>query len=210
MCAGHGLHHRQAAQFGAQVADSDRGTCGGQDHRRLRPAHVLHWVHQEEGWPGTCCTLRKLAGPCGELSILAAIRLLHCGNTIAVACPPLCSNAHAVASAHCHRHSHMMPAGLNPDLQLLIQSACMACFLMSKLLSQRLVAVSKQSCGCEQVKRTCYAQSSQIRLIRKKMTEIMTREASSCDLKELVGKFIPESIGTLPADRLLQSLHLVS
>ena len=48
---------------------------------------------------------------------------------------------------------------------------------------------------CEQVKRTCYAQSSQIRQIRKKMVEIMTREAASCDLKELVGKFIPESIG---------------
>lgn len=48
----------------------------------------------------------------------------------------------------------------------------------------------------EQVKRTCYAQSSQIRQIRKKMVEIMTREAASCDLKELVGKFIPESIGT--------------
>lgn len=48
-----------------------------------------------------------------------------------------------------------------------------------------------------QVKRTCYAQSSQIRQIRKKMVEIMTREASSCDLKELVGKFIPEAIGEL-------------
>ena len=46
-----------------------------------------------------------------------------------------------------------------------------------------------------QVKKTCYAQTSQIRLIRKKMVEIMTREASACDLKELVGKFIPESIG---------------
>ena len=49
-----------------------------------------------------------------------------------------------------------------------------------------------------QVKKTCYAQSSQIRLIRKKMVEIMTREASSCDLKELVGKFIPEAIGAPP------------
>ena len=48
---------------------------------------------------------------------------------------------------------------------------------------------------CLQVKRTCYAQSSQIRQIRRKMVEIMTREASSCDLKELVGKFIPEAIG---------------
>ena len=50
-----------------------------------------------------------------------------------------------------------------------------------------------------QVKKTCYAQTSQIRLIRKKMVEIMTREASACDLKELVGKFIPESIGAAAA-----------
>ncbi len=47
----------------------------------------------------------------------------------------------------------------------------------------------------QQVKKTCYAQSSQIRQIRKKMVELMTREAAACDLKELVGKFIPEAIG---------------
>jgi small subunit ribosomal protein S3Ae len=46
-----------------------------------------------------------------------------------------------------------------------------------------------------QIKRTAYAQSSQVTLIRRKMREIMTREASSCDLKELVAKFIPEAIG---------------
>jgi len=46
-----------------------------------------------------------------------------------------------------------------------------------------------------QSKKTCYAQSAQIRAIRKKMMDIMTKEASSCDLKELVKKFIPESIG---------------
>jgi small subunit ribosomal protein S3Ae len=46
-----------------------------------------------------------------------------------------------------------------------------------------------------QIKRTCYAQSSQIRQIRRKMREIMVREAQSCDLKELVAKFIPEVIG---------------
>ena len=56
------------------------------------------------------------------------------------------------------------------------------------------IAFTKKRPG--QVKRTCYAQTSQIRQIRKKMVEIMTREASACDLKELVGKFIPESIGT--------------
>ena len=44
---------------------------------------------------------------------------------------------------------------------------------------------------------TCYAQSGQVRNIRKKMFEIMTEEASKCDLKELVQKFIaqPDSIG---------------
>ncbi|GJQ12216.1 hypothetical protein GpartN1_g4007.t1 [Galdieria partita] len=47
-----------------------------------------------------------------------------------------------------------------------------------------------------QVRKTCYAQTSKIRAIRKKMMEIMTREASSCDLKELVHKFIPETIGS--------------
>ncbi|KAL8166428.1 hypothetical protein V2J09_007927 [Rumex salicifolius] len=46
-----------------------------------------------------------------------------------------------------------------------------------------------------QVKRTTYAQSSQIRQIRRKMSEIMINQASSSDLKELVAKFIPESIG---------------
>nr|GMD71425.1 40S ribosomal protein S3a-like [Ipomoea batatas] len=46
-----------------------------------------------------------------------------------------------------------------------------------------------------QQKRTCYAQSSQIRQIRRKMREIMVNQAQSCDLKDLVLKFIPESIG---------------
>jgi small subunit ribosomal protein S3Ae len=47
-----------------------------------------------------------------------------------------------------------------------------------------------------QIKKTCYAQSSQIRQIRKKMMDIMTREATSVDLKDLVNKFIPEAIGS--------------
>lgn len=38
-------------------------------------------------------------------------------------------------------------------------------------------------------------QSSQAKQIRKKMSEIMIREAENCDLKDLVAKFIPESIG---------------
>ena len=59
-----------------------------------------------------------------------------------------------------------------------------------------------------QAKRTCYAQSSQIRQIRKKMVEIMMREASSCDLKELVGKFIPEAIGELLPHTLAQHTNV--
>lgn len=46
-----------------------------------------------------------------------------------------------------------------------------------------------------QLKKTCYANSSQQKTIRKKMREIMTREATSCELQELVNKFIPEVIG---------------
>jgi small subunit ribosomal protein S3Ae len=59
----------------------------------------------------------------------------------------------------------------------------------------RLFCISFTKKRPGQVKKTAYAQSSQIRAIRRKMVEIMTREATSCDLKELVGKFIPEAIG---------------
>merc|ERR1711908_169509 len=39
-----------------------------------------------------------------------------------------------------------------------------------------------------QLKKTCYADSSQQKLIRKKMRDIMVRESTSCELKELVNK----------------------
>merc|ERR1711994_865353 len=42
--------------------------------------------------------------------------------------------------------------------------------------------------------KTCYAQSQQVRQIRKKMTDIISREVSSADLKELVNKLIPDSM----------------
>merc|ERR1712066_161876 len=47
----------------------------------------------------------------------------------------------------------------------------------------------------DQVKTNCYAQSAQIRKIRKKMVEIMTKEAGTVQLRDLVKKLIPESIG---------------
>jgi len=46
----------------------------------------------------------------------------------------------------------------------------------------------------DHVKSNCYAQSSQIRRIRKKMVEIMHAEAGKVPLRELVKKLIPESI----------------
>lgn len=55
------------------------------------------------------------------------------------------------------------------------------------------IAFTKKRNG--QVKKTTYAKSSQVKEIRKKMFDIMTREATTCDLKELVQKFVPEVIG---------------
>merc|ERR1712087_299782 len=46
-----------------------------------------------------------------------------------------------------------------------------------------------------QVKTNCYAQSAQIRKIRKKMVDIVAKEAGKVQLRELVKKLIPESIG---------------
>jgi small subunit ribosomal protein S3Ae len=59
----------------------------------------------------------------------------------------------------------------------------------------RLFAIAFTKRRANQVSKTTYAQTAQIREIRKKMFEIMTREATSCDLKELVQKFVPEAIG---------------
>eukprot|EP00929_Paragymnodinium_shiwhaense_P030843 TRINITY_DN17403_c0_g1_i1.p1 TRINITY_DN17403_c0_g1~~TRINITY_DN17403_c0_g1_i1.p1 ORF type:complete len:268 (+),score=99.41 TRINITY_DN17403_c0_g1_i1:26-805(+) len=46
-----------------------------------------------------------------------------------------------------------------------------------------------------QIRKTCYATSAQVRAIRKKMVDIMSAEASKCELKDLVAKLLPESIG---------------
>jgi len=46
-----------------------------------------------------------------------------------------------------------------------------------------------------QVKKTSYAQTSKVRMIRAKMIEIIQKEVSSCDLREVVNKLIPDSIG---------------
>lgn len=46
-----------------------------------------------------------------------------------------------------------------------------------------------------QVKKTSYAQNKQVRMIRKRMVDIVTREVTSSDLKEVVNKLIPDAIG---------------
>merc|ERR1712046_276575 len=59
----------------------------------------------------------------------------------------------------------------------------------------RLFCIGFTKNRMNQLKKTCYANHAQIKAIRKKMTDIMTREAQSVPLKQLVDKFIPESIG---------------
>jgi small subunit ribosomal protein S3Ae len=59
----------------------------------------------------------------------------------------------------------------------------------------RLFAIAFTKRRPNQIKKTTYAATSQIRAIRKKMTEIIQREASSCTLTQLTAKLIPEVIG---------------
>ena len=42
--------------------------------------------------------------------------------------------------------------------------------------------------GETHIKKTCYAKSTQVRAIRKKMVDKITKEVSTCDLKEVVRK----------------------
>lgn len=59
----------------------------------------------------------------------------------------------------------------------------------------RLFAIAFTKRRPNQIKKTTYAASSQIRAIRRKMTEIIQREAASCTLTQLTSKLIPEVIG---------------
>jgi len=59
----------------------------------------------------------------------------------------------------------------------------------------RVFAIAFTKKRNNQLKKTSYAQTAQIRQIRKKMFDIITREATTVDLKGLVDKFIPEIIG---------------
>merc|ERR1712098_214077 len=45
-----------------------------------------------------------------------------------------------------------------------------------------------------QVKKTTYAQSTQVRVIRKKMMDIMRREVQTSDIRQIVAKLLPDSM----------------
>lgn len=77
--------------------------------------------------------------------------------------------------------------------QSLIEANCTVKTTDDYLL--RLFCIAFTARRPNQIKKTTYARSSQIRAIRKKMTDIIQREASSCSLAQLTGKLIPEVIG---------------
>ena len=60
----------------------------------------------------------------------------------------------------------------------------------------RVFAIAFTKRRSNQIKKTTYASSAQIRAIRKKMVDVIHRETNNCSLKELTQKIIPESIGT--------------
>lgn len=55
-------------------------------------------------------------------------------------------------------------------------------------------------------KKTAYAKATQVRAIRKKMVGIITREVSTKDLKEVVTKLLPDSMGA-DIDKACQSIY---
>lgn len=63
-------------------------------------------------------------------------------------------------------------------------------------VSLRLFAIAFTKRRPDQIKKTSYAQSSQMFTIRKKMMDIITREVTNNELKDLVQKFIPEALST--------------
>jgi len=55
-------------------------------------------------------------------------------------------------------------------------------------------------------KKCAYAKSTQIRAIRKKMIEIITREVTTKDLKDVVNKLLPDSMGS-DIEKSCQSIY---
>lgn len=60
--------------------------------------------------------------------------------------------------------------------------------------------------GQHMIKKTAYAKHSQVRTIRKKMVDIITREVSTKDLKDVVSKLLPDSMGA-DIEKACQSIY---
>merc|ERR1712198_100913 len=60
----------------------------------------------------------------------------------------------------------------------------------------RLFAIGFTRRRPNMIKKAAYAKSTQVRAIRKKMLEIITREVSTKDLKDVVNKLLPDSMGS--------------
>ncbi|XP_015778361.1 PREDICTED: 40S ribosomal protein S3a-like [Acropora digitifera] len=70
----------------------------------------------------------------------------------------------------------------------------------------RLFCIGFTKKRTNQVKKTAYAKHSQVKAIRKKMVDIMSRDVSSADLKEVVNKLIPDSFGR-DIEKACQSIY---
>jgi small subunit ribosomal protein S3Ae len=61
--------------------------------------------------------------------------------------------------------------------------------------TMRLFCIGFTAKRNNQIRKTSYAQSGQIKNIRKRMIQVMVAQTSTCSLRECVNKFIPEAIG---------------
>lgn len=77
--------------------------------------------------------------------------------------------------------------------QTLIEANCEVKTLDGYVLRMFCIAFTKRD--KDQIRKTSYAQQSQIRLIRKKMIDVLTKEAAANSLNNLVQTLITESIG---------------
>jgi small subunit ribosomal protein S3Ae len=104
-----------------------------------------------------------------------------------------------VQGRNCLADFHGMSLTRDKQMQLvrkwnsLIEAHCKVKTTDGYVLRMFCIAFTKRQ--PDQVRQTNYAGASQIRRIRKKMVEVMQKEASKSMLRDLVKKLIPEALG---------------
>jgi len=78
--------------------------------------------------------------------------------------------------------------------QTLIEANCDVKTTDGYLLRLFCIGYTMKPADQSQKKKTCYAQHAQVKAIRKKMVDIISKEVSSGDMKDVVNKLIPDSI----------------